>query len=460
MTPDPEQRLPRELLKELIEEGSDAFRGVLEKLLNTAMQMEREEFLGARRWERSEQRRDHANGYKAKTLSTRVGQLQIRIPQVRHLDFYPRSLERGCRSEKALKLAIAEMYVMGVSTRKVTEITEQLCGTEISASQVSRISKLLDDELEQFRNRPLGSYPVVYLDAHYEKVRRQGSIQDVAVLKATGVNCWGKREVIGVSCRLSEAEVHWREFLQQLQKRGLEGVQLIVSDDHSGLRAARRAVFPSVPWQRCQFHLSQNAQRYARRSDQRAAIATDIRDIFNAPSGGEAEAMLRARVEQYYDRNPELADWMETNRRTAPGTDAGRLYGLSFCTFYLAAHSHQQRAGEPKPSDSPAYPGRRYLSKHRVRTTTHHRCRRGDSRRLADRETVPQPGRFQTTGESDLRSLSVKLQKNSCLADSSLLRNTLTNRRQVEDLQVVGTTTTVDKSNRTKKPQEPGTDAP
>ena len=274
MTPDPEQRLPRELLKELIEEGSDAFRGVLEKLLNTAMQMEREEFLGARRWERSEQRRDHANGYKAKTLSTRVGQLQIRIPQVRHLDFYPRSLERGCRSEKALKLAIAEMYVMGVSTRKVTEI---------SASQVSRISKLLDDELEQFRNRPLGSYPVVYLDAHYEKVRRQGSIQDVAVLKATGVNCWGKREVIGVSCRLSEAEVHWRGFLQQLQKRGLEGVQLIVSDDHSGLRAARRAVFPSVPWQRCQFHLSQNAQRYARRSDQRAAIATDIRDIFKCP---------------------------------------------------------------------------------------------------------------------------------------------------------------------------------
>ena len=409
MTPDPEQRLPRELLKELIEEGSDAFRGVLEKLLNTAMQMEREEFLGARRWERSEQRRDHANGYKAKTLSTRVGQLQIRIPQVRHLDFYPRSLERGCRSEKALKLAIAEMYVMGVSTRKVTEITEQLCGTEISASQVSRISKLLDDELEQFRNRPLGSYPVVYLDAHYEKVRRQGSIQDVAVLKATGVNCWGKREVIGVSCRLSEAEVHWREFLQQLQKRGLEGVQLIVSDDHSGLRAARRAVFPSVPWQRCQFHLSQNAQQYARRSDQRAAIATDIRDIFNAPSGGEAEAMLRAQSRAILRPQPGAG-------RLDGDQSAGRLYGLSFCTFYLAAHSHQQRAGEPKPSDSPAYPGRRYLSKHRVRTTTHHRCRRGDSRRLADRETVPQPGRFQTTGESDLRSLSVKLQKNSCLA--------------------------------------------
>ena len=313
MNPDLEKRVPREILEELIEEGTEAFRGILEKLFNVAMQLERSGFLGAEAYERTASRRGYRNGFKEKRIQTRVGELHLEIPQVRGLSFYPKSLERGCRSEKALKLAIAEMYVMGVSTRKVTEITEQLCGLEISATQVSRVAGMLDDELEQFRNRPLGSYPVVYLDAHYEKVRRQGSIQDVAVLKATGVNCWGKREVIGVSCRLSEAEVHWREFLQQLQKRGLEGVQLIVSDDHSGLRAARRAVFPSVPWQRCQFHLSQNAQRYARRSDQRAAIATDIRDIFNAPSGGEAEAMLRARVEQYYDRNPELADWMETN---------------------------------------------------------------------------------------------------------------------------------------------------
>ena len=246
MTPDPEQRLPRELLKELIEEAATRFEECWRNC-STAMQMEREEFLGARRWGGASSVETTPTGTRPRRCQLEWGQLQIRIPQVRHLDFYPRSLERGCRSEKALKLAIAEMYVMGVSTRKVTEITEQLCGTEISASQVSRISKLLDDELEQFRNRPLGSYPVVYLDAHYEKVRRQGSIQDVAVLKATGVNCWGKREVIGVSCRLSEAEVHWREFLQQLQKRGLEGVQLIVSDDHSGLRAARRAVFLQCP---------------------------------------------------------------------------------------------------------------------------------------------------------------------------------------------------------------------
>ena len=225
----------------------------------------------------------------------------------------------------------------------------------------------------------------------------------MAVLKATGVNCWGKREVIGVSCRLSEAEVHWREFLQQLQKRGLEGVQLIVSDDHSGLRAARRAVFPSVPWQRCQFHLSQNAQRYARRSDQRAAIATDIRDIFNAPS----EAKLRRCF------GPESSNTTTATRSWPIGwRPICRKALRSFVLHVLPGGAFAPTTGwRPKPSDSPAYPGRRYLSKHRVRTTTHHRCRRGDSRRLADRETVPQSGRFQTTGESDLRSLSVKYRK-------------------------------------------------
>ena len=258
MNPDPKESLPREILEELMEEGTEAFRNVLEKLFNLAMEMERSEFLGAGPYQRTEERRDHANGFKDKTVATRVGRLKLKIPQVRNLSFYPKSLERGCRSEKALKLAIAEMYVKGVSTRKVSKITEQLCGTEISATQVSRIAKLLDTELEQFRERELEEYRVVYLDAHYEKVRVNGTVQDLAILKALGVNRWGKREVLGVSATLSEAEVHWREFLQALQKRGLQGVELVVSDDHVGLRAARRAVFPSVPWQRCQFHLGQN----------------------------------------------------------------------------------------------------------------------------------------------------------------------------------------------------------
>ena len=224
----------------MIEEGTEAFRKVLEKLFNLAMGVERSEFLGAAPYERTSQRRGHANGYKDKKISTRVGELRLKIPQVRGLSFYPQSLEKGCRSEKALKLAIAEMYVMGVSTRKVSEITEQLCGTEISATQVSRVASLLDEELEKFCSRPLGGeYPVVYLDAHYEKVRVEGRVQDLAILKAIGVEASGQREVLGVSARLSEAEVHWRAFLEDLAGRGLKGVKLVVSDDHAGLRAAR-----------------------------------------------------------------------------------------------------------------------------------------------------------------------------------------------------------------------------
>jgi putative transposase len=313
MSPDPKQSLPREIFEELMEEGTQAFRSVLEKLLNLVMELERSEFLGAEPYERTSQRRDHANGFKEKTVATRVGRLKLKIPQVRHLSFYPKSLERGCRSEKALKLAIAEMSVKGVSTRKVSQITEQLCGTEISGTQVSRIAKLLDEELEHFRERQLGEYPLVSLDAHYEKVRVNGTVQDLAILKAIGVNRWGKREVLGVSVALSEAEVHWREFLQALQKRGLKGVELVVSDDHVGLRAARRAVLPSVPWQRCQFHLAQNAQAYAHNRAQGREMGQAIRDIFNCPSLADAQAMVTRVAERFAKENPRWVKWLEEN---------------------------------------------------------------------------------------------------------------------------------------------------
>ena len=292
MNPDLKASIAEEVVEELMEEGTEAFRSVLEKLFNVAMRIERSDYLGAEPYERSDTRRGHANGYKDKRIKTRVGELELKIPQVRGLSFYPQSLEKGCRSEKALKLAIAEMYVMGVSTRKVTQITEQLCGTEISATQVSRVAK----ELEKFRKRELGEYPIVYLDAHYEKVRKEGTVQELAILKAVGVNRFGKQEVLGVSAKLSEAEVHWRQFLEGLQKRGLQGVELLVSDDHAGLRAARKAVFPSLPWQRCQFHLSQNVQAYARRVEERSEIAQDIRDIFNCPTLEDAEVMLQKKT--------------------------------------------------------------------------------------------------------------------------------------------------------------------
>ena len=289
MSPDLEKRVPREILEELIEEGTEAFRGILEKLFNVAMQLESfsepsgSGSLSPATWDKTS-RVSQLGNLKAQAdlrLEWEI-RLRLEIPfQVRGLRFYPQVAgERLPFGRRPSKLAnCAEMYVMGVSTRKVTEITEQLCGLEISATQVSRVAGMLDEELEEFRSRELGEYPIVYLDAHYEKVRRGGRVQDVAILKAIAANRFGTREVLlGLSAKISEAEVHWREFLADLHKRGLRGVELLVSDDHEGLKAARRAVYPSVPWNRCQFHLSKNAQEYARRKEDKPRIAQAMRD--------------------------------------------------------------------------------------------------------------------------------------------------------------------------------------
>jgi putative transposase len=222
-------------------------------------------------------------------------------------------LEKGMRSERALLLTLAEMYVQGVSTRKVAAITERLCGTQISASQVSRAARQLDDELEAWRNRPLAEVEYLYLDARYEKVRQAGSVRDAAILMASGVKRDGKRSILGISVSLSEAEIHWRAFLEGLVKRGLCGVQLIISDDHAGIEAARKAVFTGVPWQRCQFHLQQNAQAYIPRVGMRKEAAEDIRGIFNAPDQETAQLYLDKAVEKYTIIAPKLADWMEVN---------------------------------------------------------------------------------------------------------------------------------------------------
>jgi len=205
------------------------------------------------------------------------------------------------------------MYVEGVSTRKVTAITQELCGLEITSSQVSRAAKLLDEEISAWRERALGECRYMILDARYEKVRHGGSVVDCAVLLAIGVGVDGKRTILGVSAALSEAEVHWRAFLESLRERGLFGMRMITSDDHSGLRAALRAVFPNVPWQRCQFHLQQNAQGYVPQIAMRKTVAQDIRDVFNAPSRNEAERLLELACVKYNENAPELARWMDEN---------------------------------------------------------------------------------------------------------------------------------------------------
>ncbi len=299
----------------LLANGLDGAGEALRILVNEASKIERAHFLNAQPHERTADRADYANGFKPKTVMTRVGELTFAVPQVRNGGFYPSALEKGTRTEQALNIALAEMYVQGVSTRKVTDILVKLLGPEVSISstQVSRAAEQLDAGLAAWRERPLDETPYLFLDARYERVREAGRLVDCAVLVAVGITADGKRRVLGVSVALSEAEVHWRAFLDSLIRRGLKGVKLIVSDDHAGLKAARRATLPSVPWQRCQFHLQQNAQSYVTRLDQRKPIAQRIRAIFNAPDRAEAERLLKQAIEAWAADAPKLAQWAEGN---------------------------------------------------------------------------------------------------------------------------------------------------
>jgi putative transposase len=301
------------VLEFLASPDGSALTDLIRQLLNSCMLAERQKHLQAAPYERTEERQGHSNGFKDKTVKTRLGEITFSIPQVREGGFTPKSLEDGLRSERALKVALAEMYVQGVSTRKVAAITEKLCGFELSSTQVSRAAAELDGVLKAWRERPLAECPYLYLDARYEQVRVDGQVRDVAVLVAVGVGTDGKRQVLGVSVSLSEAEVHWRTFLQSLQQRGLGGVKLIVSDDHSGLKAARLSVFGGVPWQRCQFHLQQNAGAYVPRVEMRKEVARDLRAVFNAPDRAEADALLKRAVQKYEKTASRLSEWIETN---------------------------------------------------------------------------------------------------------------------------------------------------
>jgi transposase-like protein len=278
------------------------------------MRVERHQALQAQPYERTDARKGYANGYKPKTVIGRAGPITFSVPQVRgETEFYPSALEKGIRSEQALKLAMAEMYVQGVSTRKVSAIVEELCGASVSSTQVSDCAKRLDAELQKWRDRPLGTCTYLVFDARYEKVRHDGQLRDCAILIALGITPEGNRSILGVSVALSEAEAHWRAFFQSLVQRGLGGVTFIVSDDHPGMAAARKAVFGAVPWQRCQFHLQKNAQAYVPRLDQRAEVASAIRSVFDASSRQAAEQRLKEIVTHYAKSAPKLARWMEEN---------------------------------------------------------------------------------------------------------------------------------------------------
>jgi putative transposase len=295
------------------EKGFAGMCEAMQVLLNEAMRVERNRYLQADHYERKTERISYANGFKPKHLKTQIGELSLSVPQTRDGNFYPSFLEKGIRSERAFKIALAEMYVHGVSTRKVNDILEELCGFQVTSTEVSRASKLLDDELAEWKKRPLGRYHYLWVDARYEKVRQGGCVIDCAVLVAYGVDERGKRDILGLSVSLSEAEIHWRTFFESLVSRGLNGLKLITSDAHGGLKAALKTVFPSVPWQRCQFHLQQNAQAYVTKKSKKGEVAESIRAIFNAENLTEAERMLKLSISKYEKEMPQLAAWMEKN---------------------------------------------------------------------------------------------------------------------------------------------------
>ena len=271
-------------VESILKNGFDGMADSMRLILNEAMKIERSEALNAQHYERNEDRTGYANGFKNKTLQTRVGTIKLDIPQVRGgISFYPEALEKGLRSERALNHAICEMYLQGVSTRKVDAVIQQLCGVNVSREKVSQVAQELDEELEKWRERKLDWVQYIVLDARYEKVRVDGLVRDCALLIAHGVRSDGKRTVLGVSVSLSEAECHWRTFLRGLKERGLHGVEMITSDAHAGLKGALKTEFSGVAWQRCQFHLQQNASSYVPKLDMRKQVAEDIRNVWPCP---------------------------------------------------------------------------------------------------------------------------------------------------------------------------------
>ena len=300
------------LMEQLIENGGEEMATVFAGLFNLAMRIERERFLGAGHYERTPERRGYANGTRPKKLDTPAGTVRVEVPKTagHEAPFYPQALERGRRSCRAVMLAVAEMYIKGVSTRDVEAVMREFGLESLSSTQVSRAAKLLDEDLEAWRTRPLGEIKYLIVDARYEKLREGGVVRDAAVLSAIGPD--QRRRVLGVSCALSEAEVHWRAFLESLVARGLRGVAYIVSDDHPGLGAARKAVLGGTTWQRCQFHLAQNAIHHAPNLTIKKAIGKELRRVWNARDHKAAEAELRQLVAAYRAPAPRLAAWLET----------------------------------------------------------------------------------------------------------------------------------------------------
>jgi putative transposase len=301
-------------IKEQLTEKEDYLRPLVGLVVQELLEAEMNEALGAQKGERTEGRMGYRSGYYVRNLVTRVGRLELRVPQDRQGRFSTQLFERYQRSERALVAALGEMYVQGVSTRKVKAITEELCGQEFSASTISAINQRLDEELERFMCRQLEEeYSYVILDARYERVRQEGIISSRAVLVAIGVDWEGRRQVLGVELANRESSSSWKEFLLRLKSRGLRGVIFVVSDDHPGLKSAIAQVLPEALWQRCYVHFLRNALDYLPRRKADDDCLTELRWFYERRNVEEARRDLTAWLAKWQGKYPKLCEWVENN---------------------------------------------------------------------------------------------------------------------------------------------------
>jgi putative transposase len=300
-------------VKQALMEQKEFLVPMVQQAMQSVLELEMEECLQAGRYERSEERTGYRSGYYRRRLVTRVGTISLRVPQDRSGHFSTQVFEQYQRSEKALVAALAQMYVQGVSTRKVAAITEELCGHEFSASSISEITRRLDEQLRQFSQRALEQeYPYVILDARYERVREEGNIVSRAILVALGIDWEGRRQVLAVEYAQRESHNSWKEFLLGLKQRGLHGVRLVVSDDHPGLKAAVREVLTEAWWQRCYVHFLRNALDYLPRKADDDCLQ-ELRWMYERRDREEARRDLQGWLEKWAAKYPKLCEWVEAN---------------------------------------------------------------------------------------------------------------------------------------------------
>ncbi|UWU19307.1 IS256 family transposase (plasmid) [Rhizobium sullae] len=298
-------------VKDILLSNPDGLREVIRTVMQEVLEAEMDETLGAAKGERTPDRLGYRSGHYGRTLITRVGKLELRVPQDRSGHFSTELFERYQRSERALVATLAEMYVQGVSTRKVKAITEELCGHAFSASSISAINKRLDESLKAFAERPLQEpFPYLILDARYEKVREAGVVMSQAVLIAVGIDWDGRRQILSVEMAGRESRSAWKDFLVRLKGRGLKGVELVVSDDHAGLVAAIGEVIPEAAWQRCYVHFLRNALDHLPRKHGDDCLQ-ELRWLYDRRDLDEAKADLAAWLAKWSVRYPRLTTWVE-----------------------------------------------------------------------------------------------------------------------------------------------------